>query len=181
MEVSETSLSGVFIVHSDMIGDERGAFVRTFCRDSFHAAGIDFNPTQASESHNKHEGTLRGMHFQSSPHEEQKLVRCTKGRIFDVAVDIRLGSATFGDYFAITLTEDDTLGLYIPKGFAHGFQALSRESVVSYFISPNYATDFVSGFRWDDPDVAIDWPILPPAVMSERDCALPYLKDLHTG
>jgi dTDP-4-dehydrorhamnose 3,5-epimerase len=129
---------------------------------------------QASASFNPRMGTLRGLHYQADPHAEQKVVRCTRGRIFDVAVDIRADSPTRGRWFSHELAEGDLRVLYLPPGFAHGFQTLADETEVSYLISPGYAPDAARGVRWDDPALGIDWPAAE-RIISERDRDLPPL------
>lgn len=174
-----TSLSGLFVVRYDEVTDSRGGFFRTYCRESFASAGLSFEPTQGSESHNRLAGTVRGLHFQAAPHGEQKLVRCTKGEIFDVAVDIRPSSENFGGWFGMSLSESDKTALYIPEGFAHGFVALKPDSVVSYLITPDYVAGAAAGIRWNDPDIGIEWPISKPEMISDRDCNLPLLAELR--
>jgi dTDP-4-dehydrorhamnose 3,5-epimerase len=181
MEFEKTTLPGLYLVRSEIARDPRGGFVRTFCHETFREAGINFNPTQCSESINDRKGTLRGMHLQRAPGEEQKLVRCTRGQIFDVAVDVRNNSPSFGQWYGVTLSEEDNLALYIPKGFAHGFQTLEDYSTVAYSISPDYMADLTSGFHWADPTIRINWPLTAPLVISERDSGLPILKDMNVS
>jgi dTDP-4-dehydrorhamnose 3,5-epimerase len=181
MEFEKTTLPGLYLVRSEVARDARGGFVRTFCHETFRKAGLNFNPTQCSESINNRKGTLRGMHLQRAPGEEQKLVRCTRGQIFDVAVDVRSGSPSFGRWFSVTLSEDDNLALYIPKGFAHGFQTLEDHSTVAYSISPDFVAELTAGFHWADPTIGINWPLSVPLVISERDEGLPILKDMNAS
>lgn len=159
------------------LGDERGYFMRTFCQDEFEKAGLNSQLVQASISFNRDIGTLRALHFQAHPHMEDRLVRCLAGAIYDVAVDLRPGSATFGKWHAAELSEGNNRQLYVPKGFAHGFQTLAPDTIVSYQMSEAFQAELTSGLRWDDPDVGVDWP-LPPSNQSERDLGLPFLGQL---
>lgn len=148
--------------------DERGAFARRFCADEFRALGLETDLVQRSISFNDRAGTLRGMHFQAPPHLEAKIVRCTRGAIFDVMVDLREGSPTYGQWHGEELTADNRLMLYIPKGFAHGFQSLVDNTEVDYEITPTYVAGAAAGFRFDDEKLAINWPIAE-VIISERD------------
>ena len=163
-----TPIAGLFEVSSPSQGDERGAFRRSWCRDAFHAAGIEFAPVQASLSDNFLCHTLRGMHFQVGPAGEQKLVRCLRGQVFDVALDLRPDSATRGQYWAVTLSADCANALFIPRGCAHGFLTLTDAALVEYLIDVPYSPQHARGCRWNDPAFAIAWPA-KPAVISERD------------
>jgi dTDP-4-dehydrorhamnose 3,5-epimerase len=165
-------LAGAYRIEPRMIEDERGAFGRRFCADEFRARGLESDLVQRSVSISARKGTLRGMHFQAHPHLEAKIVRCTRGAIFDVMVDLREGSPTYGQWHGEELTADNYLMLYIPKGFAHGFQSLVDNSEVDYEITPAYIPSASSGFRFDDPSLAINWPIAG-VIISERDKALP--------
>jgi dTDP-4-dehydrorhamnose 3,5-epimerase len=181
MRIVETELPGVFVVEPDVHHDERGLFARTYSHDIFRAHGLHTDWVQCNVSRNTRRGTLRGMHFQWPPHGEIKLVRCVKGAIFDVAVDIRRDSPTFGRWFGTTLDGDSAKALYIPVGFAHGFQSLTDDSEVFYQMSTGYRPDHTGGLRWDDPTVGIVWPLGQPAVISARDQALPLLADMGHG
>jgi dTDP-4-dehydrorhamnose 3,5-epimerase len=174
MRFQATPLQGLLVVELDPSRDRRGWFARTFSREELREQGIEIEIAQASASFNPRMGTLRGLHYQADPHAEQKIVRCTRGRIYDVAVDIRADSPTRGTWFAVELAEDDPRMLYIPPGFAHGFQTLADATEVNYLISPGYAPDAARGVRWDDPAIGIDWP---PAerIISEGDRNLPPL------
>jgi dTDP-4-dehydrorhamnose 3,5-epimerase len=165
---TETKLSGAYIVEPERDADERGYFARTFCVDEFAAHELETRFVQCSVSLNPHKGTLRGLHYQAPPHQEAKVVRCTRGAIFDVAVDIRPDSATFGRWTATELTAVNGHALYIPPGFAHGFQTLSDDTEVYYEISASYAPEAARGVRWDDPELAIAWPMRNP-ILGERD------------
>lgn len=176
MKLRETSLSGAFVLEQERLEDSRGYFARSFCQRELAAAGLFQRIAQCNVSHNVHPGTVRGMHFQSAPHAEEKIVSCTRGAILDVIVDLRSGSQTFGKYITQELTPDNGLALYVPKGFAHGFQTLVPDATVSYLMSEFYERDATAGVRWDDPDIGIRWP-LPARMVSERDLVLPTVKD----
>ena len=175
MTFEETPLRGVFVIGLEPFSDERGFFGRTWCRREFDAHGLDASVAQCNVSFNARAGTLRGLHFQAAPHEEIKLVRCVAGAIFDVVVDLRPESPTFRGHFTVTLSAQNRRSLYIPGGFAHGFQTLEDDSVLQYHISAAYHPDSGFGIHWDDPTLAIPWPIRPPTVISSRDNALPRL------
>ncbi len=176
MKFTASPLAGVYTVDMDRIEDERGFFARTFCSEEFTQHGLEAPTSQCSVSFNARLGTLRGLHFQAAPHDEEKLVRCTAGAIFDVAVDLRAGSATHRQWFGAELTAGNHRALYIPKGFAHGFVTLADATEVLYMISVPHAPGFGRGVRWDDPAFAIEWP-LQPVVISARDAAYPSLDD----
>lgn len=158
--------------------DPRGWFSETYQRDRFKAAGIDADFVQDNQSLSRPAGTLRGIHFQTPPHTQAKLVRCLKGRIWDVAVDLRRGSPTYGQWVATELTAARGEQLYVPAGFGHAFLTLEPDTEVAYKTSDFYAPDCDGGIAWDDPDLAISWP-LPGAApgLSEKDAKLPRLKD----
>lgn len=164
----ETELSGAFVIELQRLADERGFFARSWCRREFEEHGLNPNLVQCNISYNAAKGTLRGMHYQEKPHEEAKLIRCTRGSIHDVIVDIRPDSPTFGKYVAVQLTADNRRLLYVPEGFAHGFLTLEDGSEIFYQMSEFYASNAARGFRWDDPRFNIAWP--PEIrVMSEQD------------
>jgi dTDP-4-dehydrorhamnose 3,5-epimerase len=168
----ETPLAGAFVIEAERIEDERGFFARTYSREDLASHGLDPEIAQCSVSFNHRRGTLRGLHFQTAPFEEVKLVRCTRGSIWDVIVDIRPGSPTRGKHFAAVLSAEERNALYIPRGFAHGFITLEDASEVFYQISAPYSAEHARGYRWDDPTFAIPWPE-PATVISERDRNLP--------
>lgn len=174
MRFEPTGLAGLLVVRPDRRPDERGYFARLWCRDEFAKAGLDFAPTQASVSYNRLAGTLRGMHWQAEPHGETKLVSAARGRLFDVAVDLREGSATRHRWFGLELSVDEPAALLIPRGFAHGFITLSDDTEVSYLIDTPYHADSARGAAWNDPLLAIAWP-RSPAVIGARDRAWPRL------
>ena len=165
-------IAGVFLVALERIEDERGSFARTFDRAAFRAQGLDPTVAQCNLSTNRRRGTLRGLHWQAAPHQEHKLVRVTRGAIWDVAVDLREGSPTRGRHFAAELSAANGHALFVPAGCAHGFVTLEDDSELVYQISTPYSAAHARGVRWDDPELAIPWP-LAPAVISERDGGLP--------
>ena len=171
----ETAINGVWEIQPELIQDDRGFFARTFCEEEFRMKGLECHFVQCSISFNTKKGTVRGLHWQSEPFAETKLVRCTKGRMFDVAVDVRAGSTTRNKWLGVELSSENRKMLYIPPGFAHGFQTLEDDTEVSYQISQFYHPESARGIRWDDPTVNILWPIAD-VVLSVRDSSLPYLK-----
>ncbi len=172
MQFQRTAIGGVFRVKAEPHTDERGAFARLHCPEEFAAAGISFTPAQTSVSCNPHPGTLRGLHYQAAPHAETKLVRVTRGRVFDVAVDLRPQSPTHRRWIAEELSADNLMALYIPEGVAHGFLTLEAHTDVLYQIAPAYQPGHDAGVRWDDPAFSIDWPSAPELI-SARDAAYP--------
>jgi dTDP-4-dehydrorhamnose 3,5-epimerase len=170
----ETKLSGVFIIEPDIIEDERGFFASSWTRDEFSRHGLNSRLAQCNISYNKRSGTVRGMHFQRAPHAEAKLVRCTRGAIYDVAIDLRLDSPTQYGWVAAELTGDNHRMLYIPEEFAHGYQTLTDDSEIFYQISEYYHPESAGGVRWNDPAFNIAWP-LPLSVIAQRDATYPLL------
>ncbi len=168
MIFTETDLKGAYIIEPEKLTDDRGFFARTWCQQEFSNRGLDPNLVQSSMSFNHKQGTLRGMHLQLPPSAEVKLVRCTQGAIYDVIVDLRLNSATYLQWIGIKLTADNRTGLYIPKGFAHGFQTLADNTEVFYQISEFYNPNLARGFRWNDPIIKINWPTMVSTI-SDRD------------
>lgn len=162
----------MFRVAAEPHRDARGAFARLHCPDEFAAAGVAFEPAQTSLSCNPHALTLRGMHYQAPPYAETKLVRVTRGRAFDVAVDLRPGSPTHRQWIAEELSADNLMALFIPEGVAHGFLTLEADTDVLYQIAPTYSAGHDAGVRWDDPAFAIAWPHTPQLI-SERDARYP--------
>ncbi len=165
----ETKLKGSFIIEPEKREDSRGYFARMWCQEEFKAHGLNPNLVQCSISFNSTIGTLRGMHFQLSPHEEAKLVRCTQGAIYDVIIDLRQHSPTVKLWIGETLTCENHKMMYVPEGFAHGFQTLEPNTEVFYQISDSYVPDCASGVRWNDPAFGIEWPSIHSRVMSSRD------------
>jgi dTDP-4-dehydrorhamnose 3,5-epimerase len=168
----ETRLAGVFEIHIEPKSDERGFFARTWCQQEFQAKGLDARLTQCNLSQNARKGTLRGMHFQSNPHAETKLVRCSKGAIYDVALDLRPESKTYRQWVGVNLTADKRNALYIPKGCAHGFLSLEDDTEVFYQMSDLYHPDSARGVRWNDPAFGILWPA-KIEMISARDANYP--------
>lgn len=169
---------GAYQIDLEKRGDDRGFFARMFCEDEFSERGLMPHWTQVNTSFSKTLGTIRGMHFQRPPAGEAKLVRCFAGEMFDVIVDLRAGSPTFGQWATLTLTPETGCMIYVPEGVAHGFQTLKENTEVLYFHSTRYSQKDEGGLRFDDPSVGIAWP-LPPAEMSARDLIHPFLKDLE--
>ena len=175
MRFSETSVAGALVVEPDRFEDERGFFARTFSSAEFAARGLDVRVDQCSTSFNARAGTLRGLHYQEAPHAEAKLVRCTRGAIYDVALDLRPDSPSYLRWTGVELSADNGRALYIPEGCAHGFQSLVDATEVLYQISAPYVPSAARGVRFDDPAFAIDWPPAPPGgrTMSARDAEYP--------
>lgn len=176
MTFRETPIEGAYEIELEAACDERGWFARSFDADEFERAGIALEVVHANASFNEREGTLRGMHYQSEPHAEPKLVRCTRGAIFDVVVDVRPGSATLHDWHGVELTPDNGIMLFVPAGLAHGFQTLADGSEVTYLMGHRYVPEAARGLRWDDPVLSIDWP--EPAgerIISEADSSHPLV------
>ncbi len=172
MTFEPTAIPGVVVVRPAPLADERGHFARTWDGEAFAAHGLNPTVAQCSASFNEKRGTLRGMHYQAAPHAEAKLVRCTRGRVFDVALDLRPGSPTFRGWFGVELSADDGAALYVPEGCAHGFLTLEDASEVFYMISAPYAPAASRGVRWDDPAFGIVWPAEVRAI-KDRDAAYP--------
>lgn len=165
-------LSGAQLIELERRGDERGYFARTFCEREFAAHGLPTRFPQCNTSFNALSGTLRGMHFNAAPEREAKLVRCTRGAIYDVIVDLREGSPTRFEWLGVELSEDNGAALFIPEGFAHGFLTRADDTEVFYHMSAFYVPEVARGVRWDDPRFGIEWPE-SPRVISERDATYP--------
>jgi dTDP-4-dehydrorhamnose 3,5-epimerase len=176
----ESPLAGAYLVEPEPVTDFRGSFARTYCRREFAEFGIDFEIAQLSVSYNASPATLRGLHFQLPPFEEAKLVSCARGALMGVLVDLRPGSDTFGAWHAEELSARNGRMVFIPQGFAHGFQTLSDDTLVTYAISTPYVPEASGGVRWDDPELGIEWPSSDDRIISERDRTLPYLADVST-
>jgi len=173
----ETSLPGAWVIELEQLADERGWFARTYDADEFRARGLDPNVAQCNASFNARRDTLRGLHYQAEPHGESKLVRCVRGAIFDVAVDVRPDSSTYRRWHAVELSAEDRRAFYIPAGLAHGFQTLTDDTEVLYQMGSRYVAEAARGVRWDDPALAIEWP-KPQAgrIISVRDASFPDLQ-----
>ena len=177
MIITATELPGVMRIVAEPQSDARGLFARLYCPEEFAEAGIDFTPTQVNLSTNRHIHTLRGMHFQRPPHAESKLVRVIQGRAWDVVVDLRSGP-TRGKWIAEELSSDGLNALFLPEGVAHGFLTLEPDTHILYQMGRNYVPGQADGVRWDDPDLAIEWPSPPnPETLSEQDRTWPDLAD----
>ena len=177
MKFTETDLPGVWLIELEPIEDERGFFARTYCEREFGAHGLNARWPQANLSRTLRAGMLRGLHFQADPQPEIKLIRCAVGAIFDVLVDIRPWSPTYRRWQAFELSGDNGRMLYVPGGYAHGFQCLAENSEVFYQMSEFYVAELARGIRWDDPSLSIPWPISEP-FLSQRDCELPTLDQI---
>jgi dTDP-4-dehydrorhamnose 3,5-epimerase len=175
MRFEAASLPGLWVIELERLEDERGWFARTFDEKEFRARGLNPAIVQCNASHTARAGTLRGMHYQAEPSGESKLVRCVRGAIFDVAVDLRLDSPTFCGWQSAELSSENGLCLYIPEGLAHGFQTLTDDCEVLYQMGHRYVPEAVRGVRWDDPAFAIEWPPWPAEgrTISEKDRAYP--------
>jgi dTDP-4-dehydrorhamnose 3,5-epimerase len=173
MIFTETKLAGAYIVDIDPLSDARGFFARAWCAQELEEHGLVARIAQCNTSYNKRKGTLRGMHLQRAPHEEVKFVKCIRGALYDVIIDLRPGSATYMEWVGVELTAENRRALYVPEGFAHGFQSLQDDVETLYMVSEFYAPQAETGFRWDDPAFAVVWPLGPPTVVSEKDASWP--------
>jgi dTDP-4-dehydrorhamnose 3,5-epimerase len=169
MIFTETRLPGAYTIDLEPIEDERGFFARQWSEQEFEQHGLTTAVSQTSVAFNSSKGTVRGMHWQVAPHAEVKLVRCVRGGIYDVIVDLRPTSASFGEWIGVELTDENRRTLYVPEGFAHGYQTLTAATEVWYQMSAPYAPEAARGFRWDDPRFAISWPAASRRVISNRD------------
>lgn len=165
-------IEGAFVVSMEPHGDERGWFARAWCEEEFRAVGVDIRAVQTNVSFNVHRGTIRGLHWQVEPYGETKLVRCTAGRVFDVAVDLRRGSSTYGRWQGVHLQAGDQKLVFVPEGCAHGYQALTDGAEISYQVSHAYVPGAERGIRWDDPAFGIEWPVTE-AIVSGKDASWP--------
>jgi dTDP-4-dehydrorhamnose 3,5-epimerase len=175
MRFTQTKVAGAFLIEPELVTDERGFFARTWCREEFEEHGLNPSLAQANLSFNHRGGTLRGMHYQAAPHQEAKLIRCTSGAIWDVALDLRPGSSTYRAWFGAELSAANRAMLYVPEGCAHGFLTLADATEVAYQMSAPYAPAAARGVRWDDPAFGIEWPgeVL---VINERDASYPHVE-----
>ncbi|WP_281272357.1 dTDP-4-dehydrorhamnose 3,5-epimerase [Paenibacillus sambharensis] len=165
----ETALKGAFVIEPEKIKDERGFFSRSWCRQEFEKHGLESDFVQCNISQNRSKATLRGMHYQQEPYGETKLIRCTRGAIYDVIVDLRPSSETYKGWAAYTLSQENYMMLYVPEGFAHGFVTLENDTEVFYQMGNFYKPEAARGIRWDDPAIGIRWPDLGTYIISERD------------
>lgn len=176
--ITPLTLPDVLLITPKRFGDVRGWFSETWSRKAMSAAGVDTDFVQDNQAFNAKKGTLRGLHFQKAPHAQGKLVRVLQGAIFDVAVDVRPGSATYGQWVGATLTAEVGEQLWVPRGFAHGYATLTDDTMLFYKVDGLYAPETEGGLAWDDPDVGIAWPLEGEPVLSDKDKVLPRLKDL---
>ncbi len=176
MPVIETNLKEVFIIEPKVFGDARGWFMETWSKAKFEAAGLHFDFVQDNQSFSAHKGTLRGLHYQLNPMAQAKLVRCTRGELLDVAVDIRKNSPQFGKWTSAILSAENKRQLLIPRGFAHGFITLTDNVEVQYKADNFYAPQCEGNIRWNDPQIGIDWKI-EPTILADKDANAPFLKD----
>jgi dTDP-4-dehydrorhamnose 3,5-epimerase len=173
MIFNPTHLEDAYVVELEPREDERGFFARAWCRDEFAEHGLSTEVAQCNVSFNRRRGTLRGLHYQIAPHAEVKLVRCTQGAIYDVIVDLRPGSATFTQWLGVELTAGNRTMLYVPEGFAHGYQTLEDDTETFYQVSASYAPHAERGVRWDDPAFGIEWPYPDHPLISDKDRGWP--------
>lgn len=181
MNLKETNLEGVVILEPTVYGDHRGWFMETYNEADLLEKGINIKFVQDNQSFSSVKGTLRGLHYQLNPKAQTKLVRCTKGAIYDVAVDIRKGSSTFGKWFGLELTEENKKQLLIPKGFAHGFMTLTEDVEVQYKVDELYAPECDRGIIWNDPEIGVEWPIDVKPILSTKDENAPLLNDTENN
>lgn len=173
MKVQETDIKGAFVIGPERFDDERGFFARAWSEEELRGLGIEARFVEGNVSFNHRRGTLRGMHYQAAPHGQAKLVRCTRGRVYDVGVDLRPSSPTYLRWVGVELSAENRLMLYVPADFAHGYLTLEDESEVYYLVSGGYAPDSARGARWDDPAFRIEWPDAGRLIINERDRTYP--------
>ena len=176
MIFTECEVKGVCVIELEPFEDERGFFAPSFSQREFEARGLLSRFVENNASYNRRRGTLRGLHYQAAPYGQAKLVRCTRGSILDVAVDLRPASPTFRQWVGVRLTQENHLMLYIPGDMAHGFQALEDDTEVFYQVSEVYTPEASMGYRWDDPAFRIEWPLPNERILNKRDESYPYLK-----
>jgi len=181
MNFIKSKLDGVLIIEPNVFGDHRGWFTETYNQESFEKTGLALNFVQDNHSFSAAKGTLRGLHYQLAPKAQTKLVRCTKGSIYDVAVDIRKGSTTYGEWFGIELTAENKKQLLVPKGFAHAFMTLTDDVEVQYKVDELYSPENDRGIIWSDSDIGIEWPMAITPVLSGKDEKAPRLKDAENN
>jgi dTDP-4-dehydrorhamnose 3,5-epimerase len=180
MQFTELEIPGLHLVDLDWIGDDRGGFAKVFSREQLTEAGLYFDVVDHNFSRSKVAGTIRGLHYQTEPHAEIKFIRCARGALVDVVVDMRPDSPTYGKWRATELNAESHQMLYVPKGLAHGFQTLVDDTYASYYSSAAWAPDAEAGVRWNDPGIGIEWPLDPGDTMSEKDRNWPDV-DLSTN
>lgn len=172
----ETPLPGAYIIEVDRRVDARGFFARIWCSDEFSTHGLKTDLVQCNLSWSERRGTLRGMHYQTEPFRETKLVRCVRGAIFDAIIDLRTDSSTFKQWFGVELTAESRAAIYVPEGFAHGVQTLTDDTEIVYFVTAPYSAEHESGVRWNDPTFGIEWPVRD-AIVSEKDAQIPDFRE----
>mgnify|MGYP001243297056 FL=1 len=177
MEVSQTGIPGLVVITPQVFGDHRGFFLETYSREAFAKAGLHYDFVQDNHARSGPKGVLRGLHFQLPPATQAKLVWVTRGAVFDVAVDLRVGSPTYKKWFGIELTADNFKRLMVPWGFAHGYVTLTEDAEFMYKVDAPYAPDKDAGIAWDDPDIGVAWPVTSP-ILSAKDAAQPRLADV---
>ncbi len=181
MKLQTTPIEGLYVLETNKFSDERGSFMRLYCADTIkNETGIEFNIKQINYSYSAKKGTVRGLHFQNASAPEAKIVRCIKGIILDVAIDLRTGSPTFLKYFSVELSEENNKALILPAGFAHGFQALTDDCTMIYLHNANYAKEHEGGIPYNDKTINIDWP-LPAINLSDRDLSFKNITKEFTG
>lgn len=173
MIFKETKLKGAFIIEPEKLEDQRGFFARVWCQKEFEVLGLTPAVAQINMSFNKNRGTIRGLHYQAAPDEEAKLIRCTRGAIYDVIIDLRPDSPTYLEWVGVELTADNCKMLYVPENFAHGYQSLTDKTEIYYPVSQSYSPESAQGVRWDDPTFDIKWPEADNPVISEQDKSWP--------
>lgn len=173
------NLNGVYAIEPELSRDYRGYFTRTFCENEFKKARIDFKIVQINRSFTEKKGVIRGLHYQKEPKAEDKVVQCLQGKIYDVVVDLRKDSPTFGKWFGAELGEENKKMLLVPKGFAHGFETLTDSCLIEYYVSEFYAKELTAGIRWDDTFFGIKWPIPIPTLLSDQDKEWPLITSIN--
>lgn len=181
MKIINTSLKGVLIIEPTVYGDNRGWFMETYNDRFLKQKGLNYHFVQDNHSYSAKKGTIRGLHYQLNPKAQTKLIRCTKGAIYDVAVDIRKGSPTYGKWFGIELSEENKKQLLIPKGFAHGFLTLTDDVEVQYKVDEFYSPKNDRGIIWNDPEINIHWPLTVQPILSEKDQNAPLLRNAENN
>lgn len=177
MIFTQTKLKGAYVIELERITDSRGFFARGFCMEEFAKHGLVNQVVQTNISYNMKAGTIRGLHYQVKPYEEVKFTRCIKGKVFDVIVDLRRGSKTFGQYFSIELSDTNNIALYVPANFAHGYMSLEDDTMFMYNVSCSYTPNSERLLRWDDPEININWPIRDNVILSDKDRHAPGLSE----
>ncbi len=176
MKFEETPIPGAFVINHEPFGDDRGFFARSFCQKEFRNRGIEFNPVQANTGYSKNRGTLRGMHYQTGKHAESKFIRCIRGAVYDVIIDLREESETYMNWFGVELTAENRTMFFLPEGCAHGYQTLADDTEVFYMVSSFYEPGAEKGIRWNDPAFNIEWKQTEELIISEKDRSWPDFK-----